>query len=164
MTTPSGILVDLVQRGYRFALSLTNDPARADDLLQDAWLSVLKVDGPWEHAYLFRAIRSRFVDQYRCDLRAKALHLDSAAELKGETTDNYWGYDDAVSSNGTLDTALGQLRPEERAVLYLAAVEDLSAGKIGELLDWPRGTVLSMLHRTRDKLRQLMRLQEGPTT
>lgn len=32
----------LLQRGYRYALSLTHDKALAEDLLQDAWVSLLQ--------------------------------------------------------------------------------------------------------------------------
>ena len=53
-----------------------------------------------------------------------------------------------------MESALGRLRPEERAVLYLAAVENYTARQIGELLGWPRGSVLSLLHRARSKLRK----------
>lgn len=38
-------LQDLVQRGFRFALSLTHDRTRADDLLREAWLAVLRAGG-----------------------------------------------------------------------------------------------------------------------
>ncbi len=55
----------LLIRGYRYGLSLTHDPDQAEDLLQDAWVSVLKARGPREIGYLFASIRSRFVDRYR---------------------------------------------------------------------------------------------------
>ncbi len=70
-----------------------------------------------------------------------------------------------MPANGSLDSALGRLRPEERAVLYLSAVEGFTAKQIGELLDWPRGTVLSMLHRSKNKIRGTGRaslLDESP--
>ena len=50
--------------------------------------------------------------------------------------------------------ALGLLRPVERAVMLLSAVEGYTAREIGELLDAPRGTVLSLMHRTRAKIRR----------
>ena len=55
---------------------------------------------------------------------------------------------------------MGLLRTEERAVLVLSAVEGYTAREIGEMLDAPRGTVLSLMHRTRVKLRRW--LQDNP--
>ena len=46
-------------------------------------------------------------------------------------------------------------------VLFLAAVEEYTAQQIAELLEWPRGTVLSMLHRTRRKLRETLKSRNG---
>ncbi len=60
----------VARQGYRFALSLTHDPHRAEDLLQDAWIAVLKAGGPTNAAYLNTAIRTRLVD-----LRRRALVL-----------------------------------------------------------------------------------------
>ena len=48
----------------------------------------------------------------------------------------------------------------ERAVLVLSALEGYTAREIGELLDAPRGTILSLMHRTRAKLRRW--LQDDP--
>lgn len=157
MASTSHDLGDLVRRGYRFALSLTHDPARADDLIQDAWFAVLRVRGPWNRDYLFTTIRNRFIDQYRRDGRMNIGSLDEmsdaecVAESQSENGDEW-----VFSGNGALDDALGRLRDEERAVLYLAAVENFTAQRIADLLQWPRGTVLSMLHRARGKLKQMV--------
>lgn len=155
-------LGDLVQRGYRFALSLTHDANRAEDLLQDAWLGVLRARGPWKREYLFTTVRNRFVDQCRRDKRVGFQSLDAVDEI--ETRDESQLWDDEVSwvaSNGAFDRALGTLRAEERAVLYLAALEGYSAREIGVLLDWPRGTVLSLMHRARGKIRQSVGAESG---
>ncbi|MCH9034556.1 MAG: RNA polymerase sigma factor [Planctomycetes bacterium] len=154
-------LVDIAQRGYRFALSLTGDVARAEDLLQDSWFNVLKADGPWDVGYLFATIRNRFIDLHRRDGRWDTVPLDHATDTPDDATDvpddmspEFWNGKNLMLGDGLMEAALEKLRPEERAVLYLAAVEEYSARKIGELLEWPRGTVLSLLHRAREKLRR----------
>ena len=145
----------LLRRGYRFALSLTHDPARAEDLLQDAWVAVLKANGPRSAAYLITAIRSRFVDLHRRALIAPTESLDARPWLAAEVESELWSDPvHAVALKTTLHRALGLLRPEERAVLLLSAVEGYTAREIGELLDAPRGTVLSLMHRTRAKMRR----------
>ena len=59
MTDSSEVLGELLQCGYRFALSLTHDDARAADLVQDAWTSVPQAQGPWSRAYPLPTIRRR---------------------------------------------------------------------------------------------------------
>ena len=53
-----------------------------------------------------------------------------------------------------LERALGRLRAEERELLYWAWVEGRTAQEISELTERPRGTVLSALHRAKQKLRR----------
>lgn len=153
----------LLRQGYRFALSLTHDPSRAEDLLQDAWVSVLKAKGPRTAPYLITAVRTRFVDQHRRALIAPTESLDARPHLAREVEDELWSDPcDAVAMKMTLHRALGLLRPEERAVLLLSAVEGYTAREIGELLDAPRGTVLSLMHRTRAKIRRWMADRPDP--
>ncbi len=146
---------ELLHRGYRFALSLTHDPARAEDLLQDAWVSVLRARGPHTVGYLFSAVRCRFVDHQRRALIAPTESLDSKPRLVAEIESEFWNDpSESISTKAALHRALGLLRPEERAVLMLSAVEGYTAREIGRLLNAPRGTVLSLMHRTRAKMRR----------
>lgn len=149
---------DLVRRGYRFALSLTHDTNRAEDLVQDAWFSVLRAQGPWSRAYLFRAVRSRFIDECRRNGRVSMEPLSGHEEHECDSESEDWSNDRQVFiANGEFKRLLGELRAEERAVLYLSAIENYTAQQISDLLDWPRGTVLSLLHRTRGKLRERLK-------
>ncbi|HXV78073.1 MAG TPA: RNA polymerase sigma factor [Candidatus Polarisedimenticolaceae bacterium] len=145
----------LLRQGYRFALSLTHDRARAEDLLHDAWIAVRKANGPRTARYLITAIRSCFVDRCRRALIAPMESLDTGPQRAANAEDLSWDDPyDAVAMKSALERALGLLRPEERAVLLLSAVEGYTAREIGELLDAPRGTVLSLMHRTRAKMRR----------
>ncbi len=66
-------LEDLLQRGYRYALSLTHNRHRAEELLQEACVSLLRSGGHWRVASLFTTIRHRLIDQ----LRLKELTIQS---------------------------------------------------------------------------------------
>ena len=79
-----------VRRGYRFAFSLSHDATRAEDLLQEAWVSVLRADGPHTPGYLFATIRSRFVDQYRRALIVRTDSLDSQPHVAAEVEAAFW--------------------------------------------------------------------------
>jgi len=152
----------LLERGYRYAFSLAHDAIEAEDLVQDACLSILASDGSWELAYLFTTIRNRFID--RCRRNRKILFLSLDHEREGSEGDhavlNWDGPD--VLQNGQLGRALGSLRPEEREALFLAVVEGYTAEEISELTARPRGTILSLLYRTKAKLRDFLRRQVLP--
>lgn len=140
---------ELLQRGYRFALALAHDPHAADDLVQEAWMGLLRAGGPRTASYLFACIRSRFIDGRR-RVGVATERFDEQNEPLADERE--WG--PAIPAlNGALQEALGRLRPEERAALYLAAVEGYSAQAIGDLFGWPRSTALSHMHRARGKLR-----------
>jgi RNA polymerase sigma-70 factor (ECF subfamily) len=63
---------------------------------------------------------------------------------------------DIVASREEVNHALGHLRPREREALYLSAVESYTAQEIADLTGSPRGTVLSLLHRAKGKLREIL--------
>lgn len=144
----SDLLVSLLQHGYRYALSLTHHPAKAEDLLQDAWLAVIQADGPHEKGYLFCAIRTRFYNLHRRELLVPMESLDTEVAGVGDLVDQH-DFDDTG-----LEGALAQLRGIEREVLYLNAVEGYTAQEIGDITGQARGTVLSMLSRSRKKILQ----------
>jgi RNA polymerase sigma-70 factor (ECF subfamily) len=141
MTDPE--IADLLDRGYRYALSLTHDSPAAEDLLQDAWSGVLASGGTWSRAYLFRAIKNKWIDGHRRGLVVDFQPLKQEVPVGANTHD----------LARDLDAALATLRPEEREVLYLNVVEGWTARELSERLDRPRNTVLSLIHRARIKLK-----------
>ncbi len=152
----------LLERGYRYAFSLAHDAIEAEDLVQDACLSILASEGSWERAYVFTTIRNRFIDRYRRNRKILFLSLDHEGEgNEGDHADLNWDAPD-VLQNGQLGRALGSLRPEEREALFLAVVEGYTAEEIAELTARPRGTILSLLYRTTAKLRDFLRKQVLP--
>jgi RNA polymerase sigma-70 factor (ECF subfamily) len=60
-----------------------------------------------------------------------------------------------------LDAALALLPAEQREVLLLVALEDMSYGQIAATLDISLGTVMSRLSRGRERLRVLMSESSG---
>ncbi len=142
----------LLIRGYRYAFSLTHDPAQAEDLLQDAWVAVLRAGGPQNRAYLFSAIRSRFLDQKR---RAQLVVITTLNENDLQETQSTERTDEMIfADTEMLEKALAILRPVEREALLLSELEGYTAQEIADLTGNPRGTVLSLIHRSRQKLKK----------
>lgn len=152
-------LHDLVQRGYRLAFSLTHDEAAAEDLVQDAWLATLRAGGPRTAAYVLTAIRNRFIDQWRRSQLVTFQPLgDEESVFIGSERDLWADPHEVGIRSRVLSNALDRLNPEERSALYLSAAEGYTAQEIACLFGKPRGTVLSMLFRTKKKLRDLLQL------
>lgn len=137
---------DVLQHGYRFALALTHDRAQAEDLVQEVALRALCSDRNLSHFRFFRAIKNCYIDELR-RLRASPdvlpldEHVVSAARGEGEAERDV----PLQLANGALPWALADIRPEERGIVYLWAVEEMSAQQIADLIEWPRRTVLSLL-------------------
>lgn len=148
---PPDPLADLLQHGYRYALSLTHDPARAEDLLHDAWIAVQQAGGSQSKGYLFSAIRTRFFNQHKRERLVPFVSLDEEREKRGEQAQDLPG---PHPDHEDLERSLATLRPVEREALYLSAVEGYTADEISSRTKQPRGTVLSLIHRAKQKLRR----------
>ena len=139
----------------RYARALVRDRAAADDLVQDCleraishWNQLREGDPrPW----LFKILHNLAVNQFRRSAsRGMHIAIDEASE------DDFG--QDAVQEQklmyqDVLDK-LARLPDEQRAVLLLVAVEDLSYADAARVLDIPIGTVMSRLSRAREKLQQ----------
>lgn len=151
---------ELLQQGYRYALSLTHDEARAEDILQDACVAILRLGGSWQRGYLFRTIRNRFIDLYRRELVAPMAGIEDSGQVP-ESMENATEGESIVASADLLDKALAGLRVEEREALFLAAVEGYTAAEIADLTGRPRGTILSLVFRARRKIERFARLRDA---
>lgn len=143
----AGSEIELMQSGYRYACSLTNNSHDAEDLLQEAWLNLCRRYGAaGSRALLFASIRNLFIDRCR---RNRVIAFDSMEES---------GWVPAAppqlppGTAGDIETLLGQLRPGEREAVYLHYIAGHTAEEVGAITHQPRGTVLSLLHRALKRL------------
>lgn len=149
---------ELLQNGYRFALSLTHSPHDAEDLVQQSWLKLARAYGEVSSkSVLFRTIRNLLTDQYR---RGKVVVFEPLAKEESDVESNspHLAQDSDYTEpgvDGDLDSLLAHLNHKEREVLYLNCVESYTASEIAELINSNRNTVLSLLARAKKKLREL---------
>ncbi len=147
-------IVELIPRLRRYARALVSDRARADDLVQDtlerAWNKFhLWRPGSDLRAWLFTVMHNVHVNQVRAS-RDHAMLDDEGPEMAVA------GVQGASLEIRDLERALAVLPPEQREVLLLIALEDMSYVEVATMLDIPIGTVMSRLSRAREKLRALM--------
>lgn len=159
---------------YRFARSLTHDPAEADDLVQETYLKALKAfdtftEGTNCRAWLFRICRNSFINRVRGAKRE--VDLDEAAEQLHVTSLSGWsdrafyrGPEAAAVLSATrdqLEAALDELPRDFRAVVVMADVEGLAYREIADVMGTPIGTVMSRLYRGRRMMRQKLVRKTG---
>ena len=143
-------------RCFAYAL-LRGDQERADDLVQDTLERAL---AHWHlrrsegnlRGWLYTILYNRFSsDQHR--LQQRALHDSLTTETEQREING--GQDSALEHRDLL-RAFSALPEEQRSVLLLIGVEDLSYKEAARVLGVPIGTVMSRLSRGRERLRQEM--------
>jgi RNA polymerase sigma-70 factor (ECF subfamily) len=142
----------------RYARALTRDRTAADDLVQDCLERAItrwgqrREDGD-VRSWMFAILHNLAVNRMRQSARRGAMlpieDASDAALSRPATQEDALRHRDLVQ-------ALGQLPEEQRAVLLLVSVEDLSYAETARVLGVPIGTVMSRLSRGRDRLRELM--------
>ncbi len=148
------ILAEL-PRLRRYARAMLGDRAAADDLVQDtlerAWSRVAQWrPGSDLRAWLFGIMHNLRVDQ----LRRGSLATHSLDEAAGEVPTRATQADRLEVMD--IEAALRQLPDEQREVLLLVALEEMSYAEVAAALGIPAGTVMSRLSRGRERLRQIM--------
>ena len=148
-------LLACIPRLRRYARALLGHGADADDLVQDclerAWSRrELYRPGSDLRAWLFTVMHNLFVNRYRANRRrAATVTLEADTLVAPESAESAHTVND-------IERALQELPPAQREVLLLVALEQLSYDEVAAALDIPRGTVMSRLHRAREKLRTLL--------
>ena len=103
-------LEQLLQRGYRYALGLTHERARAEDLLQEACLRISKRGGPWRLAYLCTVVRNVYIDEYRRGQKIRFNPLAEDADPPAFTRPEDGFGDERSPAIGTLARQTGEIR------------------------------------------------------
>ena len=137
----------------RYARALVGDRDGADDLVQDTLERAVRKFHLWKpgdlRAWLFAIMHNVFVNQLKARKISPSVEIDEASIAAHVPT---------VSSVDVLDMqrALLTLVPEQREVVLLVALEDMTYADVSRALGIPIGTVMSRLSRGREKLRRLM--------
>jgi RNA polymerase sigma factor (sigma-70 family) len=145
----------------RYARVLTGDAWMADDLVQDTleracskWR--LWVAGSDLRAWLFTLMHNIFINQARRSMRQAAAGVTvNVDDVEGEMAAPEGGTAQALD----LQRCLLRLPEDQRVVLLLVSLEDLSYEEVAKITGVPVGTVMSRLSRARSRLRELM---DGP--
>ncbi len=150
---------------YRVARRLTKDQHEAEDLVQETFLKAYQAFArfemrefgirPWLMRILHNTFLNRRVRESRFGRKLEAAELEHFEEPAGSSA--------AADAIGGLDFdrldaevryAIERLPDSFRVVLLLWATMEYSYEEIAGILDVPMGTVMSRLHRARQRLSQ----------
>ncbi|RDS75705.1 RNA polymerase sigma factor [Alteriqipengyuania lutimaris] len=146
----------------RYARSLLRDQSAADDLVQDCLERVIsrwhqrRSDGhprTWVFTILHNLAINRLKQSARRGVHLAVENVDEAAFATPPAQEERLHH-------GAILDALSLLPEDQRSVLLLVSVEDLSYAETASVLDIPIGTVMSRLSRARHRLARLM--DDGP--
>ena len=149
---------------YRAAYLVVHDRTAAEDIAQEAFVSIVRhLDdfdrrrqfGPW----LQRIVVNRAIDWARTRATRKELLIEDGSKLPSPEGAAGRPESRIDSDAEAIVAALAALSPEQRAVVVLRYLLEYTPGEIAELLELPRGTVNSRLRRGLDLLR--LELSEG---
>ena len=155
------ILAEL-PRLRRYARAMVSERAAADDLVQDTLEKAWSRISQWRagsdlRAWLFSIMHNLRVDQLRRPALSTSPMDDEYFDppTRATQTDRLEVQD--------LESALARLPEEQREVLLLVALEEMSYGQVALALGIPTGTVMSRLSRGRERLRLILDGQQPST-
>ena len=151
------LIVDQIPHLRRYARALVGDRAHAEDLVQDclerAWSRMhLWKPGTNIRAWLFTILHNIHLNAARKRRNgpgAATVTLDNAPmPVRPTQEDNL--------EIRSVWKAFAQLPETQRAPLLLIALEEMSYEEAAAVLDIPIGTLMSRIHRGRERLRTLI--------
>lgn len=142
----------------RYASALLRKPDLADDLVQDCLERVIKRWDQRRHdddtrPWVFSIAHNLAVDYLRQQAR-RGVHVAIEDIEEGEMA-RPASQEDHICSDEVL-RLLATLPQEQRSVILLVSVEDMSYSETAKALGIPVGTVMSRLARGRERLLRLM--------
>jgi RNA polymerase sigma factor (sigma-70 family) len=151
----SHALLAEIPRLRRYARALLGERAAADDLVQDTLERAWSRLHQWQPGSDLRAWLFGIMHNLRVDLLRRSHPLTRSIDEGDDDVPTRATQTDTLEVQD-LEAALAQLPDEQRQIVLLVAVEELSYADVAKVLGLPIGTVMSRLSRGRERLRQIL--------
>lgn len=158
---------------YSFAFRLVHDQSLAEDLAQDTFLKAWKRIVTFDNSRSFKPWLLKITRNLAYDfLRKKRVTVFSSLNENEQVYLNnlvaeVLTPEEEVKSGETkqevLDT-LSQMKKEQREVLLMHYVEELSASEISEILEEPLETIRTRLRRARFSFKNIFNFESEPVS
>jgi RNA polymerase sigma-70 factor (ECF subfamily) len=145
---------------FAFLLNLTRDEADTRDVLQDLFVKLAREPGLLhgvreERAFLLRLVHNAAIDLMRRrsarEQRNESFSLETFSAFASAADPDEQAFRNALAG------ALGELPPEQRAVVHLKLWNALTFEEIAETLEIPLNTAASRYRYGLDKMRARLR-------
>lgn len=142
------------RRVRAYLIRSLEDPPLADDLLQEAYLRLLRSglqtdDEDHRRAYLFRIATNLIRDHFR----RRRPEYEMPPDLPGDP-----GLQKNIDQRSDVAMAMNALAPRDRQMLWLAYVEGSSHQEIAKALGLKTSSLKSMLSRARHRIAERLRV------
>lgn len=157
-------LIALIPRLRRFARVLTGSVADADDVVQASLEKAMANLNQYQQgtrldAWVFRIARNHWVDDRR---RAhNRMGHDDIGEMIDLAGDDGLAVVEANAEARMVRAAVDSLPPDQRDVVALVMLEELSYREAADMLGLPIGTVMSRLSRAKAALAKRITAEGG---
>ncbi len=150
-------------RLYATILRMTRNPQNAQDLVQEAFIKVYQQLNKYDQkgsfsSWIYRVAINHCMDEFR-----KKSYKMKQAEINEEKIVNT-NHPEVVflkkEKSRQLERLIATLPEDERMIILLRYVSELSYNEISELIEIPLSDVRSKLHRAKKKMRDTVK-QEG---
>lgn len=155
------LLASRIPRLRRYARALTRNAEAADDLVQDCLERAWRKAHHWEigtdlRAWLFTVMHNVHVNTLRRPQpETEPMEHDDYLDSRPQPAD-------AGLNLRDLERGLARLSAEQREVLLLVCLEEMPYEQVAAVVGVPIGTVMSRLHRARERLRDWMADEPKP--
>ena len=148
-------------RAHRVATGFARDGSHADDMVQEAFVSLWRSRARYDPelgtvaGWVMATVHHRSIDAVRAQRRhdARRWDIDRAADERATAADSVEEKVAERDGAARLRIALGSLPAAQREVVALAYFGELSAAEIADRLALPVGTVKGRMRLGLDKLR-----------
>ena len=154
-------LISLENNMMKFALSLTTNQARAEDLVQDTYMKAITykdkfVDYTNLKAWVFTIMKNTFINNYRRSVKENTI-IDGSQDLYFLNLPQDSGFVSPESNYSVLELekVIDSLEDEFK-VPFMMHEEGFKYKEIAEKLDLKIGTVKSRIFFTRKKLMEIL--------
>ena len=156
------VLIAEIPHLRRFAYALARDRERADDLVQSCLERAVSKFGQWDSSrplrpWLFAILHNLYVDTVRSRSGDPGAEVPLSEAIT--VSANEASQDQTLNAKQVLE-AIDRLPAMYRDPLILVGLNELSYAQAAAVLEISAGTLMSRLHRAREKLRETLSLAD----
>lgn len=152
------------KRAYAVAYGLVGNREDALELAQESFAKAYKAMGRFDtgmpfYPWLYRIVKNTCLNHLNRRKRRGETSLDGMMDDGRDFAAGHDGPEKLAHRSelrGRISEAMQVLNDAHREILTLRHIEELSYAEIAEVLDVPKGTVMSRLHAARRSLREAL--------